>query len=168
MDSSDVDTYMSMDTNKFEGLTALKSSSTPATPICPTGNCTYTRFHSLGMCSRVANITSLVNVTMVPEATPDSWLLWYDKDYPNITTYNVSLPLPRTWFLSPVKKSIGVISAQLFASICRRPGSRCYSSFSTWPFSTSMIRTSHIPRLSTHHRQDTKRWKSCSTSASWI
>lgn len=106
MDSSDVDNYMSMDTDKFEGLTSLKSSSTPAAPVCPTGNCTYTRFHSLGMCTKFANITSLLNVTMVPKATPDSWLLWHDRDYPEITTFNISLPLPRTWFLSPVRKSL--------------------------------------------------------------
>ncbi len=48
----------------------------PVLPLevsCPTGNCQFPRFSSLGVCVQQKNITDLLNVTTSSPPTPDQW-----------------------------------------------------------------------------------------------
>ncbi|CZR66586.1 uncharacterized protein PAC_16487 [Phialocephala subalpina] len=45
---------------------AANESITHTAPSCPTGNCTWPDFSSLGICSKTANITSFLSVVSVP------------------------------------------------------------------------------------------------------
>ncbi|KAK3319515.1 hypothetical protein B0T19DRAFT_467025 [Cercophora scortea] len=46
---------------------------TPIAPNCPTGNCTYPKFNSLGICVKTANITSHLQVTRRSPQNPNDW-----------------------------------------------------------------------------------------------
>lgn len=45
---------------------AANESITHTAPSCSTGNCTWPNFSSLGICSKIANVTSFLNITTVP------------------------------------------------------------------------------------------------------
>ncbi|KAK3690529.1 hypothetical protein B0T22DRAFT_516109 [Podospora appendiculata] len=65
----------------------------PIAPNCPTGNCTYPQFNSLGLCVKTANITSHLQATRRSPQNPDDWDLT-SPDYapPNETSdYHVYL-----------------------------------------------------------------------------
>ncbi|KAH8880476.1 hypothetical protein GQ53DRAFT_833222 [Thozetella sp. PMI_491] len=94
-----------------EGFTYTKAASTPIIPFCGTANCTFPRFQTLGVCTKLSNITSHVRTSFfVPSSdsgtaqNPNS--LWKDPYYPNPVQYNVSLSVDGSWFLTPAQASI--------------------------------------------------------------
>ncbi len=70
-------------------------------PLCPSGNCTFEPYQSLGVCSRIADISHLLTVTAMPNSTSADWTFVGDSTprtvlndiKPNDTTsFNATLP----------------------------------------------------------------------------
>ncbi|KAI1762730.1 hypothetical protein GGR53DRAFT_468075 [Hypoxylon sp. FL1150] len=78
-------------------ITAGLTSSIPIEPIipnCPTSNCTFKPFDSLGLCVKTANITDLLNVTSTLDAGPDDLTVSPSSSFRNTTyIWNVTLPV---------------------------------------------------------------------------
>lgn len=76
-------------------ITAGLISSTPVEPIipdCPTSNCTFPLFDSLGFCVKTANITDLLNVNVTYVADPNDLSVSPNSSYHTAFVYNLTLP----------------------------------------------------------------------------
>jgi hypothetical protein len=84
---------------------ALSSASGILTADCPTTQCSFPTFNTLGMCVKVNNITSKLTTTRINNSTVDQWVTWADEIHDwNGTTdaWNMSLPMDRAWVVTPV------------------------------------------------------------------
>ena len=75
----------------YDGVFAsnLTRSTSAVTPNCPTGNCTFPSFASMAVCSKCANVTSLLNHTYDPGTglgSSDIWTLPNGQSIGNIET----------------------------------------------------------------------------------
>lgn len=62
-------------------------------PTCPTSNCTFPTFYSLGICTAVADVTSLLEVREIQDPAPyDLTVVLSDESLPGWTAYNSTIP----------------------------------------------------------------------------
>ncbi len=82
----------------------------PLAANCSTTNCTFPLYNSLAICSHVADISHLLTISMVPNATSDQWSipdLSVATSQEAKTTWNASLPKSVTKNLSPKITDMG-------------------------------------------------------------
>ncbi|KAK5662521.1 hypothetical protein OQA88_8433 [Cercophora sp. LCS_1] len=61
----------------YSGLVHSPAGTIPEmTPSCPSGTCTWETFESLGLCTKVADITDRIRVNPVPCSTQANWTAW--------------------------------------------------------------------------------------------
>ncbi|KAH8881779.1 hypothetical protein GQ53DRAFT_847992 [Thozetella sp. PMI_491] len=101
-----LETWVNGEGALFQGISSVNSSGEHLPPVCPTARCTYPDFQTLAVCAKVANITSLLNVTMVTNSSDFDWIEWTDAEYPNMPAFNISLPQPGVFFLTPVGRTV--------------------------------------------------------------
>ena len=88
----------------YEAIYGIAGDNNKATPVCPTGNCTWGPFSSLAVCSACTNLTSLLRFDTESQELDNSTYLWNlddgsdsPNDPPFITSYyhaNVFEPGP--------------------------------------------------------------------------
>ena len=106
------------------GLTAAHGMTQvpPVPPNCTTEECSFPRYNTLGICTRLNNITSVLDVSKKTNLTRADWtavqLGFYDKgkykDYDMSVSYNASLPGSGCYMVHPFPAGI---------MICGAPGS---------------------------------------------
>ncbi|KUJ07908.1 uncharacterized protein LY89DRAFT_725615 [Mollisia scopiformis] len=72
----------------------------PVSPVCSTPDCTFPQYKSIGMCAKAVNITSLLNVEVIPNSNADDWPYpaWTGMIAQNgSTAMNASLPNGISW-----------------------------------------------------------------------
>lgn len=77
---------------------------TDLTPDCSTAECSFPPFPTIGVCAKIANATSLLNVTVLPSAGFDDSTGWGDEISINtrMVAYNVTAPQLGAWVTTPV------------------------------------------------------------------
>ncbi|ERS95456.1 hypothetical protein HMPREF1624_08334 [Sporothrix schenckii ATCC 58251] len=81
-------------------------------PECSTAECSFPSFATLGICAKVANATSLLNITVLPNAGFNDSSGWGDEATINMrmVAYNVTAPQPGAWITTPVAYTMNLLT----------------------------------------------------------
>ncbi|KAL1905955.1 hypothetical protein Sste5344_008344 [Sporothrix stenoceras] len=88
------------------------SAFTDLAPDCSTATCSFPSFSTLGVCAKIANATSLLNVTVLPNAGFNDSAGWGDEVMVNerMVAYNITAPQLGAWITTPVAYTMNLFT----------------------------------------------------------